>query len=270
MGGSPWRGLPLTPLPRPRPQFDPELVLVSAGFDSAIGDPEVRAWPGWEGFRGPAARPVTPALAAGADAGHARVLRPPHAAAAGARRRPGLRHAGGDCGKQGGPAGQRLRCSRRSLLPNDTPAPFMSLPSSLLPPPSLQGGYHLESLSLSVCMMVQALLGDPAPPLSGPMVPHRRCEAQEGGKGQARPGLTTSASPHSALESIQSVRAAQAPHWTSLQQQGRRGLGRVVGSHLGLLGSGCDSEPPFRPDACPESQHALPRGEAHDAAAWGA
>ncbi|KAM5250574.1 polyamine deacetylase HDAC10-like isoform 12-T16 [Hipposideros larvatus] len=60
-----------------------------------------------------------------------------------------------------------------------------------------EGGYHLESLSQSVCMMVQALLGDPAPPLSGPMVPH-----------------------HSALESIQSVRAAQAPHWTSLQQQG--------------------------------------------------
>ncbi|XP_032974059.1 polyamine deacetylase HDAC10 isoform X4 [Rhinolophus ferrumequinum] len=60
-----------------------------------------------------------------------------------------------------------------------------------------EGGYHLESLSQSVCMMVQALLGDPAPPLSGPMVPH-----------------------HSALESIQSVRAAQAPHWTSLQQEG--------------------------------------------------
>lgn len=27
-------------------EFDPELVLVSAGFDSAIGDPEVRAWLG--------------------------------------------------------------------------------------------------------------------------------------------------------------------------------------------------------------------------------
>uniref|UniRef100_A0A8C0E4C5 Histone deacetylase 10 n=1 Tax=Balaenoptera musculus TaxID=9771 RepID=A0A8C0E4C5_BALMU len=61
----------------------------------------------------------------------------------------------------------------------------------------LEGGYHLESLSQSVCMMVQALLGDPAPPLSGPMVPHA-----------------------SALESIESVRVAQAPHWMSLQQQG--------------------------------------------------
>jgi len=61
----------------------------------------------------------------------------------------------------------------------------------------LEGGYHLESLSQSVCMVVKALLGDPAPPLSGSMVPQ-----------------------HSALESIQSVRAAQAPHWTSLQQQG--------------------------------------------------
>uniref|UniRef100_A0A8C3WLH2 Histone deacetylase 10 n=1 Tax=Catagonus wagneri TaxID=51154 RepID=A0A8C3WLH2_9CETA len=38
----------------------------------------------------------------------------------------------------------------------------------------LEGGYHLESLSQSVCMMVQALLGDPAPLLSGPMArPHR-------------------------------------------------------------------------------------------------
>ncbi|XP_042103876.1 polyamine deacetylase HDAC10 isoform X8 [Ovis aries] len=60
-----------------------------------------------------------------------------------------------------------------------------------------QGGYHLESLSQSVCMMVQALLGDPALPLSGPMEPHG-----------------------SALESLQCVRAAQAPHWVSLRQQG--------------------------------------------------
>ncbi|XP_059970046.1 polyamine deacetylase HDAC10 isoform X2 [Mesoplodon densirostris] len=98
-------------------EFDPELVLVSAGFDSAIGDPE----------------------------------------------------------------GQMQA----------TPECFAHLTQLL------QGGYHLESLSQSVCMMVQALLGDPVPPLSGPMVPHG-----------------------SALESIQSVRAAQAPHWMSLQQQG--------------------------------------------------
>lgn len=37
-------------------QFEPELVLVSAGFDSAIGDPEVRAWPGL-GNRGSWAQP---------------------------------------------------------------------------------------------------------------------------------------------------------------------------------------------------------------------
>ncbi|XP_063519388.1 polyamine deacetylase HDAC10 isoform X10 [Pongo pygmaeus] len=59
-----------------------------------------------------------------------------------------------------------------------------------------EGGYHLESLAESVCMTVQTLLGDPAPPLSGSMVP---CQ--------------------SALESIQSARAAQAPHWKSLQLQ---------------------------------------------------
>ncbi|XP_069346181.1 polyamine deacetylase HDAC10 isoform X2 [Eulemur rufifrons] len=60
----------------------------------------------------------------------------------------------------------------------------------------LEGGYHLESLAQSVCMTVQALLGDPAPLLPGPLMP---CQ--------------------SALESIQSVRTAQAPHWVSLQQQ---------------------------------------------------
>ncbi|XP_045319051.1 polyamine deacetylase HDAC10 isoform X4 [Leopardus geoffroyi] len=110
-------------------EFDPELVLISAGFDSAIGDPEgqMRATP--ECFSH-----LTQLL---------QVL-----------------------------AGGRV-CA------------------------VLEGGYHLESLSQSVCMVVKALLGDPALPLSGPMEPHR-----------------------SALESIQSVRAAQAPHWKSLRQQG--------------------------------------------------
>uniref|UniRef100_A0A667G0Y6 Histone deacetylase 10 n=1 Tax=Lynx canadensis TaxID=61383 RepID=A0A667G0Y6_LYNCA len=110
-------------------EFDPELVLISAGFDSAIGDPEgqMRATP--ECFSH-----LTQLL---------QVL-----------------------------AGGRV-CA------------------------VLEGGYHLESLSQSVCMVVKALLGDPALPLSGPMEPH-----------------------HSALESIQSVRAAQTPHWKSLRQQG--------------------------------------------------
>nr|XP_012645010.1 histone deacetylase 10 isoform X2 [Microcebus murinus] len=109
-------------------EFDPELVLVSAGFDSAIGDPEgqMRATP--ECF-----------------AHLTRLL-------------------------------QVLAGGRVCAV--------------------LEGGYHLESLAQSVCMMVQALLGDPAPPLPGPLMP---CQ--------------------SALESIQSVRAAQAPHWVSLQQQ---------------------------------------------------
>ncbi|XP_039092773.1 polyamine deacetylase HDAC10 isoform X3 [Hyaena hyaena] len=110
-------------------EFDPELVLISAGFDSAIGDPEgqMRATP--ECFAH-----LTQLL---------QVL-----------------------------AGGRV-CA------------------------VLEGGYHLESLSQSVCMVVKALLGDPALPLSGPMEPCR-----------------------SALESIQSVRVAQAPYWKSLQQQG--------------------------------------------------
>ncbi|XP_033622049.1 polyamine deacetylase HDAC10 isoform X2 [Fukomys damarensis] len=109
-------------------EFDPELVLISAGFDSAIGDPEgqMQATPECFGH-------LTQLL---------QVL-----------------------------AGGRI-CA------------------------VLEGGYHLESLAQSVCMTVRALLGDPVPVLSGPMVP---C--------------------HSALESIQNVRAAQAPHWKSLRQQ---------------------------------------------------
>ncbi|KAM9073411.1 polyamine deacetylase HDAC10 isoform 3-T3 [Megaptera novaeangliae] len=110
-------------------QFNPELVLVSAGFDSAIGDPE------------------------------------------------GQMQATPECFAHLTQLLQMLAGGRVCAV--------------------LEGGYHLESLSQSVCMMVQALLGDPAPPLSGPMVPHA-----------------------SALESIQSVRVAQAPHWMSLQQQG--------------------------------------------------
>ncbi|XP_037703659.1 polyamine deacetylase HDAC10 isoform X3 [Choloepus didactylus] len=125
-------------------EFDPELVLVSAGFDSAIGDPE----------------------------------------------------------------GQMQA----------TPECFAHLTQLLLALAGgrvcavLEGGYHLESLAESVCMTVQALLGDPAPPLPGTLVPCR-----------------------SALESIQSVRAAQAPHWASLQHQGQWGPGRGP-THICAMG----------------------------------
>ncbi|XP_012966616.1 polyamine deacetylase HDAC10 isoform X2 [Mesocricetus auratus] len=108
-------------------EFDPELVLVSAGFDSAIGDPE------------------------------------------------GQMQATPECFAHLIQLLQVLAGGRICAV--------------------LEGGYHLESLSQSVCMMVQTLLGDPTPPLLGLMVP---CQ--------------------SALESIQSVQTAQAPHWTSLQQ----------------------------------------------------
>ncbi|XP_004845389.1 histone deacetylase 10 isoform X1 [Heterocephalus glaber] len=109
-------------------EFDPELVLISAGFDSATGDPEGQMQATPECFAH-----LTQLL---------QVL-----------------------------AGGRV-CA------------------------VLEGGYHLESLAQSVCMTVRSLLGDPVPVLLGPMAP---CQ--------------------SALESIQNVRAAQAPHWKSLQQQ---------------------------------------------------
>lgn len=57
----------------------------------------------------------------------------------------------------------------------------------------LEGGYHLRSLSESICMTVKALLGDPLPQLHGEMTP---CL--------------------SAVESIQNVRAAHKPYWKCL------------------------------------------------------
>ncbi|KAE8616034.1 hypothetical protein XENTR_v10008703 [Xenopus tropicalis] len=57
----------------------------------------------------------------------------------------------------------------------------------------LEGGYNLRSLAESVCMTVRTLLGDPLPKLTGEMTP---C--------------------HSALESIQNVRAAHSPYWKCL------------------------------------------------------
>ncbi|XP_042322654.1 polyamine deacetylase HDAC10 isoform X2 [Sceloporus undulatus] len=57
----------------------------------------------------------------------------------------------------------------------------------------LEGGYHLRSLSESVCMTIKTLLGDPLPHLSGEMAP---CL--------------------SALESIHNVRAAHKQYWKCL------------------------------------------------------
>uniref|UniRef100_K7G8Y1 Histone deacetylase 10 n=1 Tax=Pelodiscus sinensis TaxID=13735 RepID=K7G8Y1_PELSI len=60
----------------------------------------------------------------------------------------------------------------------------------------LEGGYHLKSLSESVCMTVKTLLRDPLPQISGEMAP---CL--------------------SAIESIQNVRAAHKPYWKCLMYE---------------------------------------------------
>lgn len=60
----------------------------------------------------------------------------------------------------------------------------------------LEGGYHLKSLSESVCMTVKTLLRDPLPPISGEMAP---CL--------------------SAIESIQNVRGAHKPYWKCLMYE---------------------------------------------------
>ncbi|XP_065497984.1 polyamine deacetylase HDAC10 isoform X2 [Caloenas nicobarica] len=109
-------------------EFDPELVLVSSGYDSGIGDPE----------------------------------------------------------------GQM----------NATPEVFAHLTHFLMRLANgklcvvLEGGYHLKSLSESVCMTVKTLLGDPVPQITGEMAP---CL--------------------SAIESIQNVRAAHKPYWKWLMYE---------------------------------------------------
>ncbi|XP_008934517.1 PREDICTED: histone deacetylase 10, partial [Merops nubicus] len=60
----------------------------------------------------------------------------------------------------------------------------------------LEGGYHLKSLSESVCMTVKTLLGDPLPQITGEMAP---CL--------------------SAVESIQNVRAAHKHYWKWLMYE---------------------------------------------------
>ncbi|KAF1657588.1 Histone deacetylase 10, partial [Aptenodytes patagonicus] len=110
-------------------EFDPELVLVSSGYDSGIGDPE----------------------------------------------------------------GQM----------SATPEVFAHLTHFLMQLANgklcviLEGGYHLKSLSESVCMTVKTLLGDPVPEITGEMAP---CL--------------------SAVESIQNVRAAHKPYWKWLMYEG--------------------------------------------------
>uniref|UniRef100_A0A8C4TKW9 Histone deacetylase 10 n=1 Tax=Falco tinnunculus TaxID=100819 RepID=A0A8C4TKW9_FALTI len=110
-------------------EFDPELVIVSSGYDSGIGDPE----------------------------------------------------------------GQM----------NATPEVFAHLTHFLMQLANgrlcviLEGGYHLKSLSESVCMTVKTLLGDPVPQITGEMAP---CL--------------------SAVESIQNVRAAHKPYWKWLMYEG--------------------------------------------------
>uniref|UniRef100_A0A8B9D9Y6 Histone deacetylase 10 n=1 Tax=Anser cygnoides TaxID=8845 RepID=A0A8B9D9Y6_ANSCY len=110
-------------------EFDPELVLVSSGYDSGIGDPE----------------------------------------------------------------GQM----------NATPEVFAHLTHFLMQLANgklcviLEGGYHLKSLSESVCMTVKTLLRDPIPQVTGEMAP---CL--------------------SAIESIQNVRAAHKPYWKWLMYEG--------------------------------------------------
>uniref|UniRef100_H3B9N9 Histone deacetylase 10 n=1 Tax=Latimeria chalumnae TaxID=7897 RepID=H3B9N9_LATCH len=122
-------------------EFNPELVLVSAGYDSAIGDPE----------------------------------------------------------------GEMLA----------TPECYSHLTHLLMSLASgklcivLEGGYNLRSLSESVCMTVQTLLGDCVPQIVGNLFP---CL--------------------SAIESIQNVRAAHRQYWNFLKHQGQTPAQPAPTSHV--------------------------------------
>lgn len=119
-------------------------------------------------------------------------------------------------------------------------------------------------------MTVQALLGDPAPPLSGPMVPHRRCEGLQAGRlgvpGQASPLLPLPAVPWSPSRVSGPPRSLTGR--ASSSKVGVAGLGG--GSGLGLSQSACDSDLAPRPGPRLEPQHPLPRGEALASAVPGA
>eukprot|EP00069_Balaena_mysticetus_P000561 bmy_14625T0 len=157
-------------------EFDPELVLVSAGFDSAIGDPEGQMQATPECFAH-----LTQLL---------QVL-----------------------------AGGRV-CAVLEVI--------VASWEGWLPP------------GVTLAVRVHDGASAAGRPCPAPVGAHgAACQVRGAGRrrvGRARggrPGLTDPASPRSALESIQSVRVAQAPHWMSLQQQGQRGLGRdgASGSH---------------------------------------
>uniref|UniRef100_A0A3Q2XUN6 Histone deacetylase 10 n=1 Tax=Hippocampus comes TaxID=109280 RepID=A0A3Q2XUN6_HIPCM len=144
-------------------EFCPELVLVSAGFDSAIGDPEGEMC-------------ATPDIFA-------------H-----------LTH----------------------LLMNLAEGKLCAV---------LEGGYNLTSLSQSVCVTVQTLLGDPPPrpaKLQGP------CQ--------------------SALESIQCVRAAHRKYWSCLRHAAEAAPAEVSTKRCKLEEK--------------EREEKLQRGEAVDAVTW--
>ncbi|KAJ7329645.1 hypothetical protein JRQ81_015819 [Phrynocephalus forsythii] len=142
-------------------EFDPELVLVSAGYDSGIGDPEGQMCATPECF---------------AHLTHF------------------LMH---------------LAKGKLCLV--------------------LEGGYHLRSLSESVCMTVKTLLGDPLPCLSGEMAP---C-------------LST-------LESIHNVRAAHKPYWKCLMYEDTTPL-QDLSTNLDQAGKAeftpADAQP-LTPEAC--------------------
>ncbi|XP_076185565.1 polyamine deacetylase HDAC10 isoform X4 [Aptenodytes patagonicus] len=152
-------------------EFDPELVLVSSGYDSGIGDPE----------------------------------------------------------------GQM----------SATPEVFAHLTHFLMQLANgklcviLEGGYHLKSLSESVCMTVKTLLGDPVPEITGEMAPCLSLLSKKSSKikslteqrqtGEILPFLKSetgvlpptagSGFPSIAVESIQNVRAAHKPYWKWLMYE---------------------------------------------------
>ncbi|XP_029420200.1 polyamine deacetylase HDAC10 isoform X3 [Nannospalax galili] len=103
-----------------------------------------------------------------------------------------------------------------------------------------EGGYHLESLAQSVCMMVQTLLGDSTPPLLGPMMPCQRFEDWSWGWGVEVEGRFPALLLPTVPWSPSSVSGQPRPLTGQASNKVSLNLGWWV--NFGLLFGGCHSE----------------------------
>ncbi|XP_029420201.1 polyamine deacetylase HDAC10 isoform X6 [Nannospalax galili] len=119
-------------------------------------------------------------------------------------------------------------------------ADYLAAFLNVLLPLAFEGGYHLESLAQSVCMMVQTLLGDSTPPLLGPMMPCQRFEDWSWGWGVEVEGRFPALLLPTVPWSPSSVSGQPRPLTGQASNKVSLNLGWWV--NFGLLFGGCHSE----------------------------